>query len=67
MAREGGGRRRGPRVAKTLKRAPSALDARARMMTRWRAAWLEGMDADEGEPRERAVEEGNASRRGSGR
>ena len=52
------------RAAKTLKRAPSALDARARMMTRWRAAWLEGMDADEGEPRERAVEEGKRVKEG---
>ena len=34
------------------------------MMTRWRAAWLEGMDADEGEPRERAVEEGKRVKEG---
>ena len=52
------------RSAATLKRAPSALDARARMMTRWRAAWLEGVDADEGEPRERAVEEGKRVKEG---
>ena len=34
--------------------------------TDWRenAAWLEGVDADEGEPRERAVEEGKRVKEG---